>query len=756
MDLYFKDFFFIDPPANTASGRSSDPNVRQTASSCRGLKVILSASHAGKLTKNSTLYPPTTFQRCSHTFVSPYQKAVQTHHDDKSDPIGRIIGARYLPYQANDFTDSHKDIFLHFKDKLSKTTMLDSVRFLEEAGVLFDRDWKGLGELELETLITDQLAVEKILDGRYNTVSVGMEPHQVYCSICNKDWLSDREPCEHSKGKKDEETERLMYLISGDVTGMEVSYINHPADDLAFNKEFDVVNIGQETSKENPYSVIDSLDRRTVVYELLDAVNYEKFIPEKTEEEKKEGSVLEAETSETEKTMTIEEIVTKIIEDSSSVTEEDAMIINVAIEDKVLTAADRKRLSSKTFCGPGKSYPVPDRQHGATALSYVKQHGSPSLQKRVRACVCRKYPSLPSCQRNNDSAEPWTEEILKELESVVKHPVTGLDTTLGQVIFGTNDYLDEQDIKKLPNSVFCGPSRSFHIISIDHYLAAKELLDLYQGEGDTTIMTTKLEDLKKVLEEGTSDKTEEPNQETKTEDNQETKETPQEDNGNACLLDGLDDAELIKLFMDMEKQLVSRSLRAPRQCFECESKDEERKELQDKLIDAEKTIEVLRKEVKVAINDCSAADKALIELNKELQDLYSKSVVSLTMAVEDQVNVEELRTSISEMEVESLKDSFVKLQDKATEIAKLHQEGLTREPPENEKVTTQDAVPVNEEKKPELPKFTDNEIVYFRRLKKFSDESKLLASTHLQELKNANKISKDLTLDQICDIVEQL
>lgn len=752
--MFFKDFFMIEPSSNTTTGQSSDPDIRQTAANCRGLKVILSASHAGKLTKNSTLYPPTTFQKCSHTFVSPYQKAVQTHHDDKSDPIGRIIGARYIPYLAGDFADDYRDVFIRFQDKLTKSTILDSVRFLEETGVIFDRDWRGLGELELETLITDQSAIEKILDGRYNTVSVGMEPHQVYCSICNKDWLKDREPCEHQKGKVDEDSERLMYLISGDITGMEVSYINHPADDLAFNKNFDVVPVGQETNNENQYQVVDSYDKRNVTYELLDGVSYDTVSLENKEEEK--GEVLEDidNSGGNMETMTLETSIATVIEDEQSVTDEMSLLINLAIEDKVLTAAERKRLKSKTFCGPSRSYPADTRARAISALARVKQFGSPSLQKRVKSCVCKKYPGLPACSRRNDENLDWTPEIIKELDTIIKHPITGADTTLGQYIFGIEDALTEKDLNKLSDNVFYGPNRSFHILSEDHYNAAIELLDSYQGEGDITAMTEKLEESKKALEDNIE---EEVVEEEVVKDEEEIEEKVEEQaSDNSCLLDGLDDVEIVKLSLDIERMLVDRKLRAPRQCFECESRDEEKKVLEDKVKELETTAEVLRKEIKLVNSDCVAADNALVELNKEIEDLYRQSVSNLTLLVDKDTNQEEFETSLSEMPLDLLKDSFSKLQDQTKEIIELNKKGLTQEVSEEEEVTIEDAQEVEEEEVKITDSYSDTEIAYFKKLKKFNDNRPQFAQTHLRELQIANKINKDLTLDQICDIVERI
>jgi len=64
-----------------------------------------------------------------------------------------------------------------------------------------------------------------------------------------------------------------------------------------------------------------------------------------------------------------------------------------------LTSRRRKRLPKSSFALKGqRKYPIDTRARGANALSRVSQHGTPSQKRRVRAAVCRRYPSLPSCK----------------------------------------------------------------------------------------------------------------------------------------------------------------------------------------------------------------------------------------------------------------------------------------------------------------------------------------------------------------------
>ena len=56
---------------------------------------------------------------------------------------------------------------------------------------------------------------------------------------------------------------------------------------------------------------------------------------------------------------------------------------------------NRKKLSKKSFALPGKrKYPIPDKAHARNALARVAQNGTPAEQKKVRAAVKKRFPSI--------------------------------------------------------------------------------------------------------------------------------------------------------------------------------------------------------------------------------------------------------------------------------------------------------------------------------------------------------------------------
>jgi preprotein translocase subunit SecD len=62
---------------------------------------------------------------------------------------------------------------------------------------------------------------------------------------------------------------------------------------------------------------------------------------------------------------------------------------------KKLTTKDRKKLKSSTFCGPDRSFPVPDCKHVAVAKTYLaRSKFSSSTKKKIAACINRKAKQL--------------------------------------------------------------------------------------------------------------------------------------------------------------------------------------------------------------------------------------------------------------------------------------------------------------------------------------------------------------------------
>lgn len=62
--------------------------------------------------------------------------------------------------------------------------------------------------------------------------------------------------------------------------------------------------------------------------------------------------------------------------------------------DKTLSAEERNRLKSSTFCGPGRSFPVPDCKHYSAALRLLGRYKGGGSKDKIRSCINAKGKKL--------------------------------------------------------------------------------------------------------------------------------------------------------------------------------------------------------------------------------------------------------------------------------------------------------------------------------------------------------------------------
>lgn len=110
-------------------------------------------------------------------------------------------------------------------------------------------------------------------------------------------------------------------------------------------------------------------------------------------------------------------------------------------EDSKLSGAARKRLPGSSFCGPNKSFPVPDCAHVTAARRLIGRASvSSSTKSKILECVSRKSTAM-GCGKSKDAVIP--EGIVAPLEEVktvdnvddcgCKESQTTIDTLTAQI-----------------------------------------------------------------------------------------------------------------------------------------------------------------------------------------------------------------------------------------------------------------------------------------------------------------------------------
>lgn len=178
------------------------------------LRTTIDATHSGVLT-NLRVYPGKFVSVGYKSFTSKenggtadFNKPVLKHHDSYGDAIGRIVGANFTKVKQGKAFD---------EDYLSPDPV----------------GGKGSGIVTITADIPDPESIQKIIDGRYLSVSSGHETDSMTCSVCEKSIMK----CDHWPGKyydtEGEETDAengfLCFYITGNMNYTEVSFVNMPA-----------------------------------------------------------------------------------------------------------------------------------------------------------------------------------------------------------------------------------------------------------------------------------------------------------------------------------------------------------------------------------------------------------------------------------------------------------------------------------------------------------------------------------------------
>lgn len=202
------------------------------------LSASIDATHSGRLT-NMRVYPGAKVKRSMKTFLEPVGKPVLKHHNSRSDPIGRVAGAKFIQLKEGDaFKFDYKN---------------------PDSG-------QGSGFIQLDLNIMEQDAIEQFIDGRIQQFSTSQHFQDVYCSVCGKDIADDMSMFwndhEHRVGEtykiKVGKTTKdfLCYLITGDLEYVEVSPVNIPADKFTKLNSFKFI----EPSKDSDWGIMECFD----------------------------------------------------------------------------------------------------------------------------------------------------------------------------------------------------------------------------------------------------------------------------------------------------------------------------------------------------------------------------------------------------------------------------------------------------------------------------------------------------------------
>jgi len=449
----------------------------------QGLQVRIAATHAGIITRNNGFYLPDSMRKGASSFTEEYPKPVLLHHEDQKDPVGRIMSANYRDtshgvgehyngmlvknkYGEEVGTITNTLISDFVNNKMPFGMQVDVVSSMFTDSLLSDSSYQGLGYIELVANITDKNAVEKLLDGRYITGSIGASTDKAVCSICKSDWTKEG-PCDHKPGAVYDSAK--CFIIAGDLVYDEYSFVNVPADkhsrvlELNYNGLQDQIEIandyeGRLYEVKLGFPQYDSKDKeKQAVSEQLpvdikDSATVDPQVQASTVEDTtvvSDPTVEEASTEEVQVTDNLvedletavsseevneitdgsfEDLTAKILDGVKLTDDQEQKLydyvwneVEQAIEkgelpeevkDAKLSVEQRNKLAKSTFCGPSRSFPVTDGAHALAVTRLLNKYEGEGKDKML-AAANRKAKALGTVLAVENSAPVQDHKISK-------------------------------------------------------------------------------------------------------------------------------------------------------------------------------------------------------------------------------------------------------------------------------------------------------------------------------------------------------
>lgn len=316
-------------------------------------KVIypeIRAITANKGTRNKTYYPVENLTpnpdgtRGISTFLWPYPKPILSQHDSDGTSAPVYGRARYV--------------------SLAETS---------------DKSKKYVS---LIPAITDPEAIEKILDGRFMTVSIGCESDWVKCSICG---INVREGyCDHTRGEPYKLTdgtigeclweigpmqfEELSFVISPSDVDARVLKVNMDVNSVPIIKA-EHIDLGKHYLESRKKSFFLAVNESHRICESMGAT------PDPEDDERAEDEV--------DRELTYGDLY-DLDEDDPDFN------LPVNFDEKTLTKKQRDAMPSGAFCGPGRSFPAGDASHARVGLSMLSRYKGSGDKGKIKACLQRK------------------------------------------------------------------------------------------------------------------------------------------------------------------------------------------------------------------------------------------------------------------------------------------------------------------------------------------------------------------------------
>ena len=439
----FTDYLKLTKPNDNQIKEWKDYMGGNTYATGHGLRIVMEATHSGLLNENKRFYIPSRMAEGVSTFRTGEKPTkLLKHHNPEADPVGVIRGARFVP-TVPDELHNNPDVINLMSSSAPIKDQVKSIRNLWRKGVFQQDDWKGLGHIELVGDVFDKETIEQIRDGRFDAVSTNFRsPGAAHCLICGQNWAADGF-CDHEWGEayEDDSEDGFKFpalAIPGRHKYLETSFVSMEGDKLASVRIMDEVNsdnnktiflpdswredkttnstettfefkdfkeddMGKTAEKEtitlsdaekNVFAIVkelrDDADNKVITEyakKISALYNDDNVLPDQLEAELDEKTAVQ---------YALEDLETadEKVDADAVYAEMEKELDELELSDKKLSSQARTGLPKSVFCGPDRSFPVPDCAHVTAAKRLVGRYKGPGNKTNILACVSQKAKSL--------------------------------------------------------------------------------------------------------------------------------------------------------------------------------------------------------------------------------------------------------------------------------------------------------------------------------------------------------------------------
>lgn len=166
-------------------------------------------------------------------------------------------------------------------------------------------------------------------------------------------------------------------------------------------------------------------------------------------------------------------------------------------DDAKLSAQQRAELPESDFCGPGKSFPVPDCAHYSAALRMLPRYQGPGDKAEIKACIMRKGTDM-TCPGAADAEMTLHEQLLREKMNAL--------VEMSKKLAEAGTTMTPEDLEKLMDGIRELMWKLRDEIAIIRgqgiSVAETSMKDALAAMGDAAILQHNLEEGSKKMKEG--------------------------------------------------------------------------------------------------------------------------------------------------------------------------------------------------------------------------------------------------------------